>query len=173
MYNLSKILKKSIYWRNFQLSQCFFSSANYYIIMLSRRHFIRYQFDCVCVYVSACCTCIACNVIACTFACPFPPLKHAEQKVQKTNDGDQYALHRTGYIVNEELGKEIVDAHKLDGSTRERSTQQLPCWSVTSCSLLWDTHGLPSLSILIKTLGQYRSLNKEHTHTREMIIKEV
>ncbi|XP_018376341.1 PREDICTED: calcium/calmodulin-dependent protein kinase type II alpha chain isoform X7 [Trachymyrmex cornetzi] len=60
-----------------------------------------------------------------------------EREARQMSVTDGHAS-RTGCVLDEdpEDGKKTVNARKLGINARERNTQQPPCWSSTSCSLL-------------------------------------
>lgn len=62
--------------------------------------------------------------------------KRAEWEARRMNDADGHAFRIGCVLEDSEDGKKTVDAHKLGINARERNTQQPPCWSSTSCSLL-------------------------------------
>jgi len=74
----------------------------------------------------------------CTPACPLSHKKKRAEREARMSDAGEHAS-RMGCVLDEdpEDGKRTVDARKLGVNARERSTQQPPCWSPTSCGLLW------------------------------------
>ncbi|XP_071646763.1 calcium/calmodulin-dependent protein kinase II isoform X9 [Temnothorax longispinosus] len=60
-----------------------------------------------------------------------------EREAQRMSDAGRH-VSRMGSILDEdpEDGKRTVDARKLGVNAKERTTQQPPCWSPTSCGLL-------------------------------------
>ncbi|XP_018055462.1 PREDICTED: calcium/calmodulin-dependent protein kinase type II alpha chain isoform X9 [Atta colombica] len=60
-----------------------------------------------------------------------------ERQARRMSVADGH-VSRTGCVLDEdsEDGKKTVDARKLGINSRERNTQESPCWNPTSCSLL-------------------------------------